>query len=115
MSRKALTMEEDDPFLPEKAVVERYPVLSVYALKRARKAGIIAWRSGPWKSAWYRASAVEEFLKRTEQPCLEQGPDRSLNSKGSGLPKTQARQSYTDSGLSQELAEHAAHRSAQRI
>lgn len=107
--------EDADPFLPEKEVIERYPVLSAYALKKARKAEIIAWRLGPWKSAWYRASAIEDFLRRTEQPCLAPEQDPSLNSPANGSPKTQRRPSFTDSGLSQELVEHAARHFARQI
>jgi hypothetical protein len=108
-------MDEADPFLSEKDVVERYPVLSPYALKKARKAGIIAFRHGRWKSAWYRASAIEDFLKRTEQPCLEPGQDLSLSSRANGSRTEPARPSYADTGLSQELAERVGRHLARQI
>jgi hypothetical protein len=100
----------------EAAVLTEWPVLSKATLTRARKSGRIAWIRGKRGSAWYRPSAIEEFIKKElEQPCRAHAPDHSLNSKGNGLLKNPASPDSIDSGVTPALAERVAQASAHRI
>jgi hypothetical protein len=90
--------------------------ISKLGLRAARHAGQIAWVRGKRGSAWYRPSAIEQFIsKELEKPCHDRGPARSSKSVTSGSPMIPDHHSYTDSGLSPELEEHAARALAQQI
>jgi hypothetical protein len=109
--------QSPDPLLPEAAILERYPVIGAHNLRQARKDGTVAWTPGRWKSPWYRCSHIEAFIQTLaiEKTCP--APDRilSLNCKANGSPISREPPSSTDAGLIQELADHAARASAQRI
>lgn len=105
-----------DHLIAEADVLARWPALSKSGLRAARHAGRIAWIRGKRGSAWYRASAIEEFIRRElEQPCREQGPDRYSNSVANGLPKNPDVPASIVSGMTPEMEELVAQASAQRI
>jgi hypothetical protein len=111
--------ESTDQLLAEQAVLTRWPALSKATLINARKSGKIAWVRGKRGSAWYRASAIEDFIKKElEQPCHEQGPDRYSNSAANGSPKNLDAPATIVSGMSpdmEKMEELVALASAQRI
>ncbi len=77
---------------------------------------MIAWVRGKRSSAWYRPSAIEQFItQELEQPCRAHVHETSLNFVDNGSQKNQVVPAYTVSGMTQEMEEHAARASAQRI
>jgi hypothetical protein len=110
-----MTTPLDDP-ISESDVLDKYPMLSIGMLRKARTEGTIAWVKGKRNSAWYRQSAVQKFIADyMESPCREAEKHRSLNSPDIGSPESPGVLSFTDIGLSPELVELAAHRCAQKI
>ncbi len=105
----------DDPIY-EADVVDKYPLLSVSTLRSARKARQISWIKGKQGRAYYRPSAIEDFIaNHLEMSCHAPEKTLSLNSANSGSQKSPPRLSIIDSGLNPELAEHAAQALARKI
>ena len=102
-------MGHGELLIPEIEVLARWPALSKCGLRAARQARRIAWIRGKRGSAWYRLSEIEIFItKELEQPCRVARRDPNLNLPVNGSPKNQDAPATTVSGLTQELAEHAA-------
>lgn len=105
-----------DALMPESAVLNNYPVLSLSRLRRARAEGEIAWVKGKRGSAWYRPSAIETFItEHMETPCHDNPKRPSLNSADNGSPKNRERRLSVVTGLSPDQVEHAALACAQKI
>src|SRR5262245_43871430 len=109
-------MNAPDGLIDEQAVLDRWPALSRSKLRAARKSKRVGWVCGKRGYAWYRPSAIEEFIrKELEKPCLAQEPTPSSSLEGNGLPTNTEQKSSTDSGLSQEQEELVAQRLVQKI
>lgn len=102
--------------MPEKAVLNQWPCLSLEGLRAARAAGKIAWVKGKRGSAWYRPEAIRNYIREyLEKPCRAPELEPSSNSAAIGSPPSQGENVYTLSGLTPEMVEHAGRASAQRI
>lgn len=109
-------MTDSDPPLSEPQVLARWPLLSRDRLRAARTAFQISWVRGKRGSAWYRATAVEQFIaKELERPCRDHAHAPSLNSEDNGSPENLAVPDIIASGMTPEMVEHIAQASAQRI